>query len=229
VGCKTGFTKEARYCLVSCAEKDGLKLICVVMKDEDPYHYEDTISLFEYGFGNFKKVYIADTENEFSMDDSLPYIAAGEDTGLNESLLYVNPKDSMVMPAAIDFKDLKREIVYDSPTPGTAAKVVYSYNGVYLGEASIEYSKKLPQVSEIFGERKTEDSKSKKSFIYINIMNLGKILLVLGILILIALGVRLTFKFFVVGERSSRLPLTKEQKRNIREARRRLRRRSRRR
>jgi len=30
VGCKTGYTNAARSCLVSCAEKDGMKLICVV-------------------------------------------------------------------------------------------------------------------------------------------------------------------------------------------------------
>ena len=46
VGCKTGYTEDARSCLVSCAEKNGLRLICVVMKDEAPYQYEDTISLF---------------------------------------------------------------------------------------------------------------------------------------------------------------------------------------
>ena len=40
VGCKTGFTNDARYCLVSCAERDGMKLICVVMNDENPYQYD---------------------------------------------------------------------------------------------------------------------------------------------------------------------------------------------
>lgn len=35
VGCKTGYTDVARSTLVSCAEKDGMKLICVVMKDEN--------------------------------------------------------------------------------------------------------------------------------------------------------------------------------------------------
>lgn len=50
IGCKTGYTDVARSCLVSCAEKDGMKLICVVMHDETPYQYQDTISLFEYSF-----------------------------------------------------------------------------------------------------------------------------------------------------------------------------------
>lgn len=56
VGGKTGYTDVARQTLVTCAEKDGKKLICVVMKDEAPYHYEDTKSLFEYGFNHFNKL-----------------------------------------------------------------------------------------------------------------------------------------------------------------------------
>ena len=36
VGCKTGYTDSARNCLVSCAEKNGMKLICVVLRDEQP-------------------------------------------------------------------------------------------------------------------------------------------------------------------------------------------------
>ena len=41
VGCKTGYTNDARSTLVSCAEKDGMKLICVVLNDENPNYYED--------------------------------------------------------------------------------------------------------------------------------------------------------------------------------------------
>ena len=51
VGCKTGYTDAARSCLVSSAEKDGLKLICVVMHDEAPWQYLDTIALFQFRKG----------------------------------------------------------------------------------------------------------------------------------------------------------------------------------
>ena len=44
IGCKTGYTNAARYCLVSCAEKDGMRLICVVMRDESPMQYEVFVS-----------------------------------------------------------------------------------------------------------------------------------------------------------------------------------------
>ena len=47
VGSKTGFTQDSRQTLVSCAEKDGMRLICVVMREETPHQFEDTISLFE--------------------------------------------------------------------------------------------------------------------------------------------------------------------------------------
>ena len=53
VGSKTGYTANARSNLVSCAQKDGLKLICVVMMEESPQQFKDTISLFDYGFSNF--------------------------------------------------------------------------------------------------------------------------------------------------------------------------------
>ena len=56
VGSKTGYTANARSNLVSCAQKDGLKLICVVMMEESPQQFKDTISLFDYGFSNFSSL-----------------------------------------------------------------------------------------------------------------------------------------------------------------------------
>ncbi len=35
-GLKTGFTKEARYCLTATAKKDGMRVIAVVMGAETP-------------------------------------------------------------------------------------------------------------------------------------------------------------------------------------------------
>ena len=70
VGCKTGYTDAARSTLVSCAEKNGMKLICVVLKDESPAHYEDTIALFDYGFSNFDKVNVSQSETKYNIDNT---------------------------------------------------------------------------------------------------------------------------------------------------------------
>lgn len=48
VGGKTGFTKKAGRCLVSCARRNGKTLICVTLGAPDDW--QDHMALFEYGF-----------------------------------------------------------------------------------------------------------------------------------------------------------------------------------
>lgn len=54
IGGKNGFTSVARTTLVTFAKKDGHRLVCVLLKDENPHHYTDTRALFEYGFGCYE-------------------------------------------------------------------------------------------------------------------------------------------------------------------------------
>jgi D-alanyl-D-alanine carboxypeptidase len=49
LGGKTGYTSLAGNTLVTCVEKDGVRLIAVVMKSKTT-HYEDTKALLDYGF-----------------------------------------------------------------------------------------------------------------------------------------------------------------------------------
>ncbi len=51
---KTGYTAASRSCLVTCAAKDGMQLICVVMNAEAPLQYEDTRALLNFGFSSFE-------------------------------------------------------------------------------------------------------------------------------------------------------------------------------
>ncbi|MGI5946097.1 MAG: serine hydrolase [Lachnospiraceae bacterium] len=46
---KTGYTSKAGNTLATCAEKNGVRLIAVVMKGKQT-HYTDTKALFDYGF-----------------------------------------------------------------------------------------------------------------------------------------------------------------------------------
>lgn len=51
---KLGWTEEALHTMVTVAEKDGIELICVVMKSKNKHaKYQDTIKLFNYCFDNF--------------------------------------------------------------------------------------------------------------------------------------------------------------------------------
>lgn len=71
-GGKTGFTDESLMTLVTFAEKDGMRLICVVFRSpDDSTRYIDTRSLFDWGFSNFKKSTTSDSQisSLFSTDN----------------------------------------------------------------------------------------------------------------------------------------------------------------
>lgn len=58
---KTGFTSQAKGCLVSAAYKNDLELICVVLgcNTSTPNRFTDTKDLYEYGYNNYSVENIA--------------------------------------------------------------------------------------------------------------------------------------------------------------------------
>ena len=75
VGGKTGYTSQAGETLVSCAERNGMKLICVVMKDGSPDQFLDSAKLFEYGFRNFTKTDLKENPSSI-LPDSAPFLSS---------------------------------------------------------------------------------------------------------------------------------------------------------
>ena len=65
IGVKTGFTDEAGRCLVSAAEKDGVKLIAVTLNASDDWN--DHIKMFETGFSCTKRVKPNNFTDEFNV------------------------------------------------------------------------------------------------------------------------------------------------------------------
>lgn len=64
---KTGYTDPAGECLVSCANKDDLELVCVILGgetiDNNPTRYSETKTLYEYGYNNFSVRKIVDKDD----------------------------------------------------------------------------------------------------------------------------------------------------------------------
>ena len=50
---KTGHTEAAKNTLVTAASRDGMTLVCVVLRSDGENRFIDTVSLFDYGFNNF--------------------------------------------------------------------------------------------------------------------------------------------------------------------------------
>lgn len=72
IGGKTGYTQSTGRCLVTCAQKDGLRLIAVTLNDRNDW--EDHIALYEYGFDNFKALLIGGKSTAYKVN------VAGSDT-----------------------------------------------------------------------------------------------------------------------------------------------------
>lgn len=60
IGGKTGYTKVAGRCLVSCCEKDGLRLVCVTLNDPDDWN--DHVKLYDWAYGHFS-IQVINREN----------------------------------------------------------------------------------------------------------------------------------------------------------------------
>ena len=58
IGVKTGFTKRSGRCLVSCAEQNGVRLICVTLNA--PGDWNDHRQLLDYGFGQYERITLAE-------------------------------------------------------------------------------------------------------------------------------------------------------------------------
>lgn len=149
VGCKTGYTNDARSTLVSCAEKNGLKLICVVLRDEAPYQYEDTIALFEYGFSNFDKINVSQTETKYNIENTGSFYSGNDLFGSSQPLLSLNKSDCVILPKTVTFEDLTSAISYDTIDANQAALITYSYNNVTLGTVSVDLV--VPKGQQPFG------------------------------------------------------------------------------
>lgn len=192
VGCKTGYTDAARSTLVSCAEKNGMKLICVVLKDESPAHYEDTIALFNYGFSNFDKVNISQSETKYNIDNTGFFYSDNDIFGNSKPILALNQQDCIILPKTIGFEDTISTISYETEDPGQAAVITYTFHDVYIGSASLDFVTdqektytfdtidEVQDTSELAPDN-TEDKKGKTSFIFINIIKV--LLILIGIVV----------------------------------------------
>lgn len=140
VGSKTGYTTVARQNLVSCAEKDGMKLICVVMNDEAPMQYTDTIDLFNYGFSNFKAINVSENDKTYAIGQNGLFANGSDVFGSSAPILSMDEDSYVILPADASFEDVDSELSYEDAADGQAAVVHYTYNGQPVGTASILFS-----------------------------------------------------------------------------------------
>jgi D-alanyl-D-alanine carboxypeptidase len=130
IGGKTGYTTLAGNTLVTCVERDGLKLITVVLNGHQT-HYTDTQALLDFGFANFKNVNISDYETTYTSPESDIDL-----TGNHSALLQLDTGRSVTLPRNAEFSDASTELSYElsDKDPGNAAaRLTYLYDGRVIG------------------------------------------------------------------------------------------------
>ncbi len=112
IGTKTGYTSQAKRCLISTSLKDGLELITVTLGAESSVpdtRYEDTINLFEYGYSNYKEQKI------ISKDTVVKDINIKGATKETQSLSLVTKNELQgIIPSDIEISSLNPSIELNS-------------------------------------------------------------------------------------------------------------------
>ncbi len=137
-GGKTGYTDLARQTLVTCAEQNGMKLICVILKEESPEQFYDTVKLFDYGFTNFSVVNVAENETRYSIQNSNFFNTSSDVFGNSNPILSLNQNSYLIMPKSAVFSELDSEISYDTEDQNQVAIIQYYYHNAYLGTATLD-------------------------------------------------------------------------------------------
>jgi len=135
VGGKTGFTDQAGNTLVTYAEKDGMALIAVILNNVSSVaSYEDTQTLFEYGFGMYKDMSIF---NAAEFREKINIIESKENETIDLGIVNIYAKDSVTLhlPSSISFSDIKKELdmPYQLEPPVQKDQKVGSLKLVYMG------------------------------------------------------------------------------------------------
>ncbi len=159
VGGKTGYTDQARETLVTFAEREDVHLICVIIKEEPPYEYYDTVDLLNYAFDNFTKVNIKESERKYTLS-SPDFLSFGPDIfGKSEPAYRIEETSSLMIPKKASFSDLDSEIIpltYETASgqdSGTAS----------TGSAEEQAVDKPDQQTEEETDKQTEDQTDKKA------------------------------------------------------------------
>ena len=159
VGGKTGYTDQARETLVTFAEREDVHLICVIIKEEPPYEYYDTIDLLNYAFDNFTKVNIKESERKYTLS-SPDFLSFGPDIfGKSEPAYRIEETSSLMIPKKASFSDLDSEIIpltYETASgqdSGTAS----------TGSAEEQAVDKPDQQTKEETDKQTEDQTDKKA------------------------------------------------------------------
>lgn len=162
---KTGYTSLAGNTLVTYGEKDGRRVISVVLKGQpSPNYFLDGKTLLQFGFENFQNVSIPNNETKYVTGEETVSINGADfqpdELDLESGAVITLPKDAA-------FSDASMELVTELPEqhPERAVALLqYTYNDRKIGQAYLLAKEgSLPASSEETGGAAPEEKPDGKT------------------------------------------------------------------
>jgi len=131
IGVKTGFTKRSGRCLVSAAERNGVRVIAVTLSD--PNDWKDHLAMLDTGLSSYSTYTLADCE-QFTMN--LPCVGTedGFITVTNHDSLVVTQKSGTTFSHVIE---ADRLVFPPVTTEEPLGRVVFYLGDDVVGEVSL--------------------------------------------------------------------------------------------
>lgn len=139
LGGKTGYTEKAGNTLITYAERDGRKLVCVLLADINIVaQYTDTKALLDYGFDSFQLLDTAAVSLSPSKSDDLGKLL--DEKGLLGTALETS---SISIP-----KEIVEKLTYKTTLENNMLNIDYYYGEQQIGSSSIQASDEILKVSQ---------------------------------------------------------------------------------
>ncbi|MBR5514946.1 MAG: D-alanyl-D-alanine carboxypeptidase [Clostridia bacterium] len=141
VGGKTGFTKRSGRCLVSCAQKNGVELVCVTLNAPDDWN--DHCALFDYGFGCFQRITLV-SKGQYCY--TLPVINGEKENVLAYAMpceVIINTKSKKAVKAVCE---LKHFYFADIEKGELLGRILFLQDGKVIAESDVIASSSVKSI-----------------------------------------------------------------------------------
>ncbi|MDK2807978.1 MAG: hypothetical protein PWP24_712 [Clostridiales bacterium] len=198
IGGKTGYTTKAGSTLVTFAKKDGIELVCVVMRANGAAskenEYTDTTALFNFGFENYKEYEL--NKESLTTEESPLFTTYSPFFDSAQSPLKTGTNNCVVLPNDASFDDAKQSITFQdnlklSSGENIIGNISYQYAGKTVGSTDIIFDKTPSSNLVITKNTKVVDNKEVTSS---NRLNL-KPFIIIAIVALLLFFIWLYFYF----------------------------------
>lgn len=148
-GGKTGYTDMAKGTLLTYAEKDDKRFICVVLNGVPSAEtFYDTIRLLDFCFDNYEQVYPLADFSFGGENTEASSILSNYYAGLEHDMpaLSVDSKYSFYFRTGINIEEIEKKFIYyDNPETNVVGTLQFFYQGQQLGETDIISENFIPK------------------------------------------------------------------------------------